>query len=106
MYAATNSMSRVVSGRVDIGICTQGRTYSRPGCQGTSRIQWSNLPKAGTNDAVIAMSYTWVSLRTDFPANTPTAFRHMAEKLGRKATNQRQGQTNSEVYRSTEVFSH
>jgi len=41
-------------------------------------------------------------------ANTPTAFRHNCSEVGQKCylavTNQIQGQTNSEVCRSTEAF--
>jgi len=67
--------------------------------------QWSRLPKDGT----IWHSYCHVldlSLRTNYQANTPTIFRHIAPRWGRSATKQRQGQTNGVGCRSTEAFSH
>jgi len=94
-----------VSGRVDH---RHLHTRTHLVVQGVRTLcQWSSLHKAGT----IWRSYCHVldlsqPTRANFQANTPTAFRHIAPGWGRSATNQRQGQTNSEGCHSTEAFSH
>jgi len=91
-----------VSGRVDHRHL-HTRTYLV--VQGVRTLhQWPSLPKTGT----IWRSYCHeldVSQPTS-QANTPTTFRHIAPRWGRSAKNERQGQKNSEVCQSTEVFSH